>query len=246
MRPVLRQSWPSPIVRYHRMVSASVDILLVVLLPFLAVASYWAVGLERATQVVSRHNLVSLDFNGDGIGDRALCRPDYTRDGASRGAIGIFLSAPARFSQSLAKADILILGDAAGDRLGGSCANAGDVSGDGTDDLILAAAHNTPLGQEKAGAAQVMAMGEAVAFWGDVAGYTVSGAPDRDGDGLRDLLVAAPTGSVYLILSSSDLLRTGGFLSPAMLLSREPAWNPSLQPARFSADLAGKSLPFGE
>ena len=244
------------------MVSASVDILLVVLLPFLAVASYWAVGLERATQVVSRHNLVSLDFNGDGIGDRALCRPDYTRDGASRGAIGIFLSAPARFSQSLAKADILILGDAAGDRLGGSCANAGDVSGDGTDDLILAAAHNTPLGQEKAGAAylslgsnalrgvytiaQVMAMGEAVAFWGDVAGYTVSGAPDRDGDGLRDLLVAAPTGSVYLILSSSDLLRTGGFLSPAMLLSREPAWNPSLQPARFSADLAGKSLPFGE
>ena len=127
---------------------------------------------------------------------------------------------------SLAEADFEFIGEALYDRAGISVSTAGDVDGDGLDDLFVGAYGNAD-GGDYAGKAYLL-LGSSLAastsssidlstadfhFIGedseDHAGISVSTAGDVDGDGLDDLFVGAYgnddggdyAGKAYLILS---------------------------------------------
>jgi len=129
----------------------------------------------------------------------------------------------------LSDADATLTGASAGDNAGRSISGAGDLDGDGHDDLLVGAPFEGSAGTN-AGAAYVVygpvsgsaylskaghqLLGEQP---GDQAGGSVAGVGDLDGDGYGDILVGAPyqddagqdAGAVYLVLGpatgSTDL-----------------------------------------
>ena len=101
----------------------------------------------------------------------------------------------------LTDADAKLVGEEPGDNAGVSVAGAGDVDGDGYDDLLVGATYG---GDDNTGAAYLVygpVQGEydlssADATFtseapGDLAGQTLAGAGDVDGDGYSDILVGA-------------------------------------------------------
>ncbi|CAC9967407.1 hypothetical protein [uncultured Gammaproteobacteria bacterium] len=126
----------------------------------------------------------------------------------------------------------VIIGESAGDWSGYSVSNAGDVNGDGLDDLIVGA-HGVDLsGKSNAGKSYVIfgkkdstainlsvisnGTGGFVIIGeneGDNSGYSVSSAGDVNGDGLDDLIIGADkadlgnkldTGKSYVIFGKTD------------------------------------------
>ncbi|MFH1469433.1 MAG: MopE-related protein [Pseudomonadota bacterium] len=160
------------------------------------------------------------DVDGDGLADLLVGAPG--RDGAGAGAGAVYLVlGPSQGFFSLASADAILLGEAAGDAAGAALAGGGDVDGDGLADVLVGA----PCADDRAddGGAVYLALGpvgsgnlaldasEAV-FGGDfdgiMAGSAVAGAGDVDGDGHDDFLIGAPgleesgaaLGAAYLVL----------------------------------------------
>ena len=127
---------------------------------------------------------------------------------------------------SLVWADASFLGESAGDSSGFSVASAGDVDGDGLDDLLIGAYGNDESGSGAGktylllgstvsaggtydlGTAHASFLGEAP---GDRSGISVASAGDVDGDGHTDLLIGAHdngtggfnSGKTYLMLGLS-------------------------------------------
>lgn len=125
---------------------------------------------------------------------------------------------------------VLLLGASANDKLGQGFDFVGDFDGDGIDDVIVGAEGSdsnrgqaivilgsTTLESPAGGwtVDDMVAAGRAINFRGvdpnDLVGANVAGAGDVDGDGLADVLIAAPgaeggKGAVYLIYGS-PLLR---------------------------------------
>jgi len=88
-------------------------------------------------------------------------------------------------------------GDSAGEEFGGSVSGAGDVNGDGFDDLIVGAEFDNNNGEDS-GSARVISGIDGSTLYnlnGDSAndqfGTSVSGAGDVNGDGFADLIVGA-------------------------------------------------------
>ena len=129
------------------------------------------------------------DLNGDGFDDFIVGAPDFigvnpttSTGGTARVFSGIDGSVLYNFS-----------GDSAGDALGASVSDAGDVNGDGTPDLIVGA-----IQSGNPGYARVLSGSDGTVlhnFTGDTPfdlfGDAVSGAGDVNGDGTPDLIVGA-------------------------------------------------------
>lgn len=185
------------------------------------------------------------DLNQDGFGDVAAGARWFNGDAGSAGAVFIFYGAADGLGDT---PDRQLDGDQAGAGFGWSVAGAGDVNGDGYDDLLVGAPYyDVP----SAAAAELMTdAGRAFLFAGsangvggaptfsasgsqpdDRFGSSVSSAGNVNGDNCADFLIGASlpdqTGAAYLWL---------GAITP---LAAAPAWQ---QTGGDSGDQFGYSL----
>jgi len=180
------------------------------------------------------------DVNGDGLPDLLVGATGEDTGGSLSGAAYLVLGAPT--AGSLSGAAQKFTGVDAGGRAGKALAGAGDLDGDGLADLAVGGPNvdgtdfdsgvvylllgaGLPLDGTDLplSSADVVLSGIAA---GDLAGTSVAGVGDTDGDGLDDLLVGAPGestigvdgGAAYLLLglpASGDLTGAAATLATA-------------------------------
>ena len=186
------------------------------------------------------------DINGDGIGDLLIGAPSAYAYASSSDDAGstyvIFGKSGATRSDislsALAAADgFKIEGAYDSDYSGWSVSSAGDVNGDGIDDMLIGAKYADPSSRDNAGSSYVI-LGKSGATRADIdlsalaptdgfridgaagddnLGNSVSGAGDINGDGIDDMLIGAynadpssrnSAGSSYFILGKSGSTRS--------------------------------------
>ncbi|MBI2340163.1 MAG: FG-GAP repeat protein [Deltaproteobacteria bacterium] len=185
------------------------------------------------------------DLNGDGCDDVLIGAIYQDATGTNAGRVYLFYGSSSLAGGSLSTSDVLYDGTNAGDYAGTSVAGAGDVNGDGYDDILIGAPGND-LFRLNAGAVylvfgsssltNMVLTGADVRFFGeyksDYAGTAVSGAGDFNGDGLADILIGSwdnnrggnDSGAAYLILGKTTPFLRFSYLSAAdMILAGENA-----------------------
>lgn len=156
------------------------------------------------------YNIVKLgDIDGDGFLDFAITSMDTD----NRGRVGIFFGRPSTASWpaylTIDRADVLLTGEAPGDRFGEYISGSGDINGDHIKDMAIAAPLNSEGGYH-AGKVYVI-FGRSRSFWSMASGPVnriadqmllgehaddqlgpVTLCGDFNGDGSSDLTVSAP------------------------------------------------------
>jgi len=171
----------------------------------------------QATRDFSGNSVSSAgDVNGDGLDDLIIGADNADPaglNGAGKSYVVFGKTGTTPVNLSAVEAGIggfVINGQAASDYSGISVSSAGDVNGDGLDDVIIGAQTADPAGLDWAGKSYVVfgkTDGSAVNLSaveagtggfvingqaaGDLSGYSVSSAGDVNGDGLDDLIIGA-------------------------------------------------------
>ena len=171
------------------------------------------------------------DLNGDGYDDIVVGARRYSSGGLSRrGRVYVYYGSPTGPSPT---PDWVRDGEKANDEYGNSPATAGDVNGDGYDDLLVNAfRYDDPTGAADVGAAYLFlgspaGLGTSPAWSkvGDQAstyyGYHVDTAGDVNGDGYGDVLLTAPD---YNVPGFTDAGRAYVYLGSAAGLADTAAW----------------------
>ncbi len=161
------------------------------------------------------------DTNSDGYDDFLVGAPYYDYGAADAGAAYLLLGNAHSGNFDLSGADGAVAGEGGDDGAGWAVAPAGDMDGDGDDDILVGSVLED-AGGNNAGAAYLV-YGPVSGFAtllsasakligereGDYAGNTIAGVGDTNGDGKSDILVGAPyedygvgsrSGSAYLLL----------------------------------------------
>ena len=153
------------------------------------------------------------DLNGDGFGDVVVGAP------RAHGAGRAYVYYGAATGLALATEVVLAPSDgASGDEFGISASIAGDLDGDGYDDIVVGSRlHDAGAAYAWYGSATGVVLSSEQQFEpadaadGDEVGLSLTHAGDVDADGYDDLLVGAPEdaagGAAYLVLGSATGLR---------------------------------------
>ncbi|MBC6418292.1 MAG: FG-GAP repeat protein, partial [Prochloron sp. SP5CPC1] len=179
------------------------------------------------------------DINGDGIDDliigTAFANPNGNQ---AAGSSYVVFGSNSGFNASFNLSDLngnngfVLNGIDSRDNSGGSVSGAGDINGDGIDDIIIGAPGADPNGIDRAGETYVV-FGSDSGFDAsfnlsdlngnngfvllgidsvDASGESVSGAGDINGDGIDDIIIGAPladpnayrSGEIYVVLGSDE------------------------------------------
>ncbi|MEH2058962.1 MAG: hypothetical protein V7K97_22960 [Nostoc sp.] len=162
------------------------------------------------------------DINGDGIDDLIIGTPFADPNGAFSGQSYVVFGSKGGFDAQFNLSTLngtngfAINGINTRDDSGNSVSSAGDINGDGIDDLIIGAPGASPNGSDESGQSYVVfgskggfdaqlnlstlngtngfAINGINAF--DQSGWSVSSAGDINGDGIDDLIIGAPDASL--------------------------------------------------
>ncbi len=153
------------------------------------------------------------DVNADGFGDIVIGASQNDAGGTNAGRVYIFLGGTSMDDI----ADVIITGTVPNNLFGNAVANAGDVNGDGFDDVLASA----PFNNISTGIAYVYFGGSAMDTIPDVTmtgvnpgdsfGSSISSAGDVNGDNFADILVGAydafgnTSGKAYLYLGGTSI-----------------------------------------
>jgi FG-GAP repeat protein len=163
----------------------------------------------------------AIDFFGWSVSDAG----DVNADGSGDFIVGAWATGPGGSAYVYSGANGALIhewnGKAQYDRFGDSVSGAGDVNGDGFDDLIVGAKYADLRGIANAGSAYVYSGMDGSLLLhgtggnaGDFFGWSVSGAGDVNADGLDDLIVGAPSAEPggYLAAGSTYVYSFNPFL----------------------------------
>ena len=169
------------------------------------------------------------DVNDDGLDDILLGATGDDDGGSQSGAFYIMFGSTTVGPDTVANADVLLFGATASDRVGANAASVGDIDNDGIDDVVFgtpyvsdngsnAGAAYLALGPLTSGTNAAITSTDAAVYGGsagDLAGASITGAGDMDGDGYADFYVGATgdntlggsaSGAVFLVSGGASVV----------------------------------------
>ncbi|NOY27372.1 MAG: hypothetical protein GXP62_16015 [Oligoflexia bacterium] len=196
----------------------------------------WTLSGASSYDYLGRDAAALGDVDGDDVADFGVSGTLVDRASTDDGVLLVFASAGTGSTSAETAATAVLYGAASGDHFGSDMDAAGDLNGDGIDEVIVGAPRDDTAGSN-AGASFLFlgpvsgtySSADADATWtgessGDYSGGAVAGGGDVDGDGTMDLVIGASqqsssaVGAAYLVLGSAS--PSGGSLGDAAAIVR--------------------------